>query len=85
MPIVLYHFNNLYLPILAIETIKQENYALKTESIKNTIVCNDLNNHHTSATSKILKNTQEYGICISIMCKKFRSKACSGEVSKFLD
>ena len=38
------------------ETLKQANYALKTESIKNKTVCNDLNKHHTSATPKILKN-----------------------------
>ena len=38
------------------ETLKQANYALKTESVKNRIVCNDLNNDHTAVTPKILKN-----------------------------
>ena len=38
------------------ETLKQANYALKTESVKNRIVCSDLNNYHTSGTLKILKN-----------------------------
>ena len=38
------------------ETLKQANYALKTESVKNRTVCNDLSNYHTSGTLKILKN-----------------------------
>ena len=38
------------------ETLKQANYALKTESVKNSTACNDLNNHHTYGTPKILKN-----------------------------
>ena len=38
------------------ETLKQANYALKTESVKNRTVCNDLINYHTSITPKILKN-----------------------------
>ena len=38
------------------ETLKQANYALKTESVKNRTVCIDLNNDHTSVTLKILKN-----------------------------
>ena len=38
------------------ETLKQANYALKTESVKNRTVCNDLRNYHTSGTLKILKN-----------------------------
>ena len=37
------------------ETRKQANYALKTESVKNRTVCNDLDNYHTSATPKLLK------------------------------
>ena len=37
------------------ETRKQANYAMKTESIRNRTVCNDLNNNHTSATPKIMK------------------------------
>ena len=40
------------------ETLKQANYALKTESVKNRTVCNDLNNYHTYGTLKILKNYQ---------------------------
>ena len=56
MPTVLYHFHNLY-----IETIRQANYALKTESVKNRIVSNDLNYAHTSATLKILKNYDNVG------------------------
>ena len=36
------------------ETPKQANYALKTESVKNRIVCNDLNANHTSALPKDL-------------------------------
>ena len=38
------------------ETPKQANYALKTESVKNRTVCNDLNDHHTYAPPQILKN-----------------------------
>jgi hypothetical protein len=38
------------------EILKQANYALKTESVKNRTVCNDLSNYHTSGTLKILKN-----------------------------
>ena len=34
---------------------KQANYALKTKSVKNRTVCNDLYNYHTSATPKIMK------------------------------
>ena len=37
------------------ETRKQANYALKTESVKNRTVCKDLNISHTSATPKIMK------------------------------
>ena len=36
-------------------TRKQANYALKTESVKNRTICNDLDNYHTSATPKNLK------------------------------
>ena len=38
------------------ETRKQANYALKTESVKNRTVCNDLDNYHNYATPKIMKN-----------------------------
>lgn len=38
------------------ETLKQANYALKIESVKNRTTCTDLNNDHTSATLEILKN-----------------------------
>ena len=31
-------------------TRKQANYAMKTESVRNRTVCNDLDNYHTSAT-----------------------------------
>ena len=37
------------------ETRKQANYAMKTESVRNRTVCNDLNINHTSATPKIMK------------------------------
>ena len=33
---------------------KQVNYASKTESVKDRIVCRNLNIHHTSVTPKIL-------------------------------
>ena len=39
------------------KTRKQANYALKTESVKNRTVCNDLDNYNTSATPKIIKKT----------------------------
>jgi hypothetical protein len=42
------------------ETLKQANYALKTESVKNRIVCNDLNNYHTSGTLKKFKNEENF-------------------------
>ena len=38
------------------ETLKQANYACKTEYVKNRTACNDLDNHHTSETLKNLKN-----------------------------
>ena len=38
------------------ETLKQANYALKTESVKNRTVFNDLSNYHTSGNLQILKN-----------------------------
>ena len=37
------------------ETRKQANYAMKTESVRNRTTCNDLNNNHTYATPKIIK------------------------------
>ncbi len=37
------------------ETLKQANYALKTESVKNRTVCSNLYSNHTSATPKITK------------------------------
>ena len=37
------------------ETRKEANYALKTESVKTRTVCDDLDNYHTSATTKIMK------------------------------
>ena len=37
------------------ETRKQANYELKTESVKNRTIRNDLDNNHTSNTPKILK------------------------------
>ena len=37
------------------ETRKQGNYALKTESVKNETVCSNLYSNHTSATPKIMK------------------------------
>ena len=36
------------------ETLKQANYALKRESVKNRIVYKDLDNNHTSVDPKIL-------------------------------
>ena len=56
IPTVEYHFHNLYSATSAIKTGKQANYALKTESVKNRTAYNDLENNHTSATPKILKN-----------------------------
>ena len=38
MPTVAHRFHNLYCLIYAMETLKQANYALKTESIKNRTV-----------------------------------------------
>ena len=38
------------------EMLKQANYANKADSVKNRTVCNDLNNDHTSAAPKIMKN-----------------------------
>ena len=37
------------------ETRKEANYALKTESVKTRTVCDDLDNYHTSATPNIMK------------------------------
>ena len=39
----------------SIVSSKQANYASKTESVLNRIVCSNLNIHHTYGTSKILK------------------------------
>ena len=36
-------------------TRKQANYAMKTESVRNRTVCNDLNTNHTYASQKIMK------------------------------
>ena len=38
-----------------IDSSKQANYASKIESVKNRIVCSNLNIHHTSGTQKILQ------------------------------
>ena len=38
------------------EIRKQAKYALETESVKNRTIYNDLDNNHTYATPKILKN-----------------------------
>ena len=35
------------------ETRKQANYAMKTESVRNRTVCNDLNTNHTSANKLV--------------------------------
>ena len=52
------------------ETRKQANYALKTESVKNRIVCSNLYSNHTSATPKILKNKNNLGnLSINLMKK----------------
>ena len=37
------------------ETTKQANYALKTESVKNRTIYSNLYSNHTSATPKIMK------------------------------
>ena len=37
------------------ETRKQANYALKTESVKNRTVCSNLYSNHNSNTPKIMK------------------------------
>ena len=52
------------------ETRKQANYALKTESVKNRTVCSNLYSNHTSATPKILKNRKTCEICLLIFFKK---------------
>ena len=53
---LLYHIiSTIYNEKYIIETRKQANYAMKTESVRNRIVCNDLNTNHTSATPKIMK------------------------------
>ena len=54
------------------ETLKQENCACKTESVKNRIVCEDLNEHHISLTLKILKNYDNADNLHIKPCKNFR-------------
>ena len=51
------------------ETRKQANYALKTESVKNRTVCSNLYSNHTSATPKIPKNMKTWEICVLTFCK----------------
>ena len=60
MPTVPHHFHNLYCTTKAIETRKQANYALKTESVKNRTVCSNLYSNHTYATPKILKELGQH-------------------------
>ena len=72
IPTVVYNFHNLYWAIQAIKTRKQANYALKTESLKNIIVCSNLYSNHTSATPKILKIRKTRAICLLIFCKKYQ-------------
>ena len=38
------------------ETLKQANYALKTESVKDRTACSERFKNHTSVPPKILKN-----------------------------
>ena len=38
------------------ETLKQANYALKKEPVKNRTICNERFKNHTSVPPKILKN-----------------------------
>jgi hypothetical protein len=38
------------------ETLKQPNYEVKIEFVKNKTTCNDLIFHHTSVAPKILSN-----------------------------
>ena len=42
-----------------IDSSKQENYASKTESVKNRTVCSNLNIHHTSGTTTILPKLEQ--------------------------
>ena len=61
------------------ETPKQANYALKTESVKNRTVCNDLNDNHTSTLPKIVKQIMTIKeILISISIKIINLKSLSG-------
>ena len=58
------------------ETLKQANYALKTESAKNRTICKDLNNDHTSAAPKILKQlVPPEKFVHQPIAKRIRSKA----------
>ena len=51
---LLYHIiSTIYIEKLKLETRKQAKYAMKTESVRNRIVCNDLNSNHTYATPKL--------------------------------
>ena len=38
------------------ETLKQANYAIKTETVKNRTACSERTKKHTSVPPKILKN-----------------------------
>ena len=40
------------------ETRKQANYALKTESVENRTVCSNMYSNHTSATPKVMKKLE---------------------------
>ena len=44
-----------YPPILLIDSSKQANNTMKTESVKNRTVCSNLDQTHTSGTHKIIK------------------------------
>ena len=52
------------------ETRKQANYALKTESVKNRTVCSNLYSNHTYANPKILKIRKIWIIYLLIFWKK---------------
>ena len=51
-----------------IETRKQGNYAMKTESVRNRTVCNDLNNNHTSVL------TPDFGMVKNVIKKVSNGK-----------
>ena len=40
------------------ETLKQANYALKTESVKNITVCSNLYSNRTYATPKLIEKLE---------------------------